>query len=913
MPTYYLHFVFDSALTLSFVSAESKEVGYCTHLEWISPRASAFSQLMILAASFQGALTMYHVALPKVKDKKGVYRDPKPPTATTQLSQTFTIKPFGLARWPAVHHRAFVSFCDLGPHTPPTAAVLLTGLDTNLDYARLALVTCQLPMYGTPEKNTMAPLQVWDTQICTKSHLPRGLVSCTYLPGFLYFSDNALHLVKFDNLPNRGGFGSLSVGLTTSGTNYWGDAIDDKSGVLSVYTTYHCERRKASEDVWEWSEPTRRHWLIQTFLGDCKESMEDNANNKEEKEDEVVTGGTSSTAVCELGGVGPLYKLVPYRVVRNLSGSHLAVWFHSFGGDEDNMIAMLEEKDGKYSIAQFMNGREVVFLPNQASEDSATPFSQALVVSRNGGAISLWQRKFNATTKTNWQQSIGMACRPILGVDQDNKDDGYIECLQLGLTRSIDQVGLLAAGLKGNGLCCIIAGKLQPAEGLVWSNLLPNVKEDPVLWLEENEQVSFLISLPCEQAIRGGIAVATNQRVMILSPELKILAQILQSLPPSTLVPMGSYTVAYCSHDDYKIRYLSGLPDSFGCSGIISALPPTPQHSYCPHWLIAIRPDRLIYTSWHCGTRLVERGQSSNTILLPTAITRPALLLEPMIANAIATKKDGTQTFFRTVVEKFGRKVATMTHGEDEGIGNWGAGMTPRVFELLNQYNLKAAASWLLTGTTHFDRSANSRLLPSFMPVSAKIKAAIDTDTHLHVIANGDQYFSEYVKSPDNNMSATLPRPSDPSAFYCHQFAIDAIKDGHALDSLKMLDIAGTESSDAMLLQLSLAMQMDPFKDVTPVLESLCQHDGQAGKSSGSTTAASLAALALELKKRKTTEGIFTKRWMKPLAPSFQRGKRTGRLRPRIIGETAFSRIGKTEQTRNKLFSTETSESKHVW
>jgi hypothetical protein len=284
-----------------------------------------------------------------------------------------------------------------------------------------------------------------------------------------------------------------------------------------------------------------------------------------------------------------------------------------------------------------------------------------------------------------------------------------------------------------------------------------------------------------------------------------------------------------------------------------------------------------------------------------------------MIANAIATGKDGTQTFFRTVVEKFGRKVATMTHGEDEGIGNWGAGMTPQVFELLNHYNLKAAASWLLTGTTNFDRSANSRLLPSFMPVSAKIKAAIDTDTHLHVIANGDQYFSEYVKSPDHNMSSTLPRPSDPSAFFCHQFAIDAMKEGRTLDALKMLDIAGTESSDAMLLQLALAMQVDPFKDVTQVLESLCQQDGQAGKSSGSTTASSLAALALELKKNKTPKGDFTKRWMKPLAPSFQRGKRTGRLRPRIIGETAFSKIGKTEQIKDKLFSTETSESKNVW
>jgi hypothetical protein len=463
-------------------------------------------------------------------------------------------------------------------------------------------------------------------------------------------------------------------------------------------------------------------------------------------------------------------------------------------------------------------------------------------------------------------------------------------------------------------MCCIISGNLQPAEGLVWSNILPNIQEDPVLWLKDEEQVSYLVSLPWEQSIRGGIAVATSHRIMILTPDLKILAQVYLSVPPSSLVPIGSYTVAYCSHDDHMIRYLSGLPDSFGSSGMIAALP-MPRYSYCPHWLLAVRADRLIYTPWHCGTRLVERGGSSHKFSLPTATTRPALLLEPMIANAIATggKDTGMQPFFRTVVEKFGRKVATMTHGDNEGIGNWGAGMTPKVFDLLNHYNLKAAASWLLTGTVDFDRSANSRLLPSWMPVSAKIKASIDADTHLHVIANGDQYFTEYVKSPDHNMSSTLPRPSDPSAFLCKQFAIDALKNGQILDALKMLDIAGTESSDAILLQLALAMQIDPFKDVTQLLESLCQQDSQNLKSSGSTTAASLAALALELKKNKVPKEDFTKKWMKQLAPSFQRGKRTGRLRPRIIGESAFSKLGSTERTKERLFSTETSEAKHIW
>lgn len=912
---------------------ESQEVGYCTHLEWVSPRASAFTQLLMLAAAFQGGVCLYHVALPKLREqhKKG-FNDPKVPTASTKLGQTPALKPImGVARWNHVYHKSFVGFVDLGPHLPPTLAVLLTGLETNLDYARLALVACRLPMYGADRsKKQGTHLQVLDTTEWTEktAQLPRGLVSCSDVPGILYHSDSSIRLVRFQDWPDRGGIGSLSVGLTTSGTNHWGDAENDKVGVLTVYTTYHCERKKTSlgdgdatdqQQELEWSSPSRRHWLIQTLLGDCKDSMAmENINHphsaKEEKEDEVVTRGTSSLVVCELGGLESLYELVPYRVARDPSGLYKAVWFRPMdvSSEDKEMIAMIESRDGNISksiITQVIDGRELVFLPSQLSEDQETFIAQALVVSRNGGSIALWQRKVNPMSKKSWVPSIGMPCRPFLGVTE--KKDLYVECHKLVLNRFQDQVGLLAVGWKGaTGMFCIIASGLQPDKGLVWSQILPNLDKDPVLWLQETERVQMLFSLPSEQSIRGGIAVSTTKRVMILSPDLKILAQTPVSLPPSTLVPMGSFTVAYCSHDDHKIRYLSGLPGTFGTSGMIAALP-APQHSYCPYYLLAIRPDRFIYTQWHCGTRLVERGQPAHSFLLPLAVIRPALLLEPMIANAIATGKDNTEPFFRTVVEKFGRKVATMAHGEEEGIGHWGAGMTPRVFELLNYYNSIAAASWLLTGSTSFDRSANSRILPPFMPVTAKIKAAIDADTHLHVIANGDQYFSEYVKSPDNNMSATLPRPTDPSALLCREFAIEAMKEGRILDSLKLLDIAGTESTDAMLLQMALSMQRDKY--VTPILEALSHQDSQVGKIGSSTTPASLAALALELRKTKAPSEDFTKRWMKQLAPSFQRGKRTGRMRPRIIGESAFSKIGEAKQIEDSLFKTETTEAKHVW
>ena len=93
---------------------ESQEVGYCTHLEWVSPRASAFTQLLMLAAAFQGGVCLYHVALPKLREqhKKG-FNDPKVPTASTKLGQTPALKPImGVARWRDSTHVQQIIFPD---------------------------------------------------------------------------------------------------------------------------------------------------------------------------------------------------------------------------------------------------------------------------------------------------------------------------------------------------------------------------------------------------------------------------------------------------------------------------------------------------------------------------------------------------------------------------------------------------------------------------------------------------------------------------------------------------------------------------------------------------------------------------------------------------------------------------------
>jgi hypothetical protein len=987
------------AIPLLFILETSNQVGHCTHLEWMSPKPACLSTLAFLAASFQGGIALYHVALPvRVNTTTGVTTEMPPPTSSTQLSQTIAIQPFCMARWGTVYEQATVAWLDLGPHAHPTVSILLQGKD---EYKRIVVATCPLPMYSkdTPGRTSTvtSALEIlssveWNAQgddTSTTADIPCGLFTCSYLPAIVYHThNNALYTMDVittggaavqqqqqqqQQLPLLGHvFCSIPAGLTSSGNVWLGDAESNKQGILHVFSVLQCERRKNSnsnssenEMMLDWSPPARRHWLVRTLAGDCKDAISVNNTGEEKNQDNntndgnggggntyggdpVITGGAISQVVCELGGIGPLSSLVPYHIVRSSNGRYSAVLFRAATTTTNNKaskVAMIEHnpptnKEGASSssassssssfgrMVQLLDGRDICFLPSAAtsaddnSNTTTTIGPLALVLSKEGGSVVVIQRKPDKQSKKVWQE--GTAFRPILGVEAG---DSFVQCRRLVLSKCQSKIGLLAVGTKiSNGKSCILSGPLEEfttvaEEGDAWSNLLPNIDESPVFWFDTGEEVTLVVSLPWEGDIRGGVAVATSKRILMLSPNMKRLSEMSVASPPNSLVPMGSFTVAFSSCD-YKIRYLCGLQGPYG-NGLIATLP-MPRFGYNPHLLLAVRPDRLVYYQWHCGTRLVEKGQPSSNFLLPTAITRPALLLEPFIANAISTGGDQTSTllFLRTVAEKFGRKVASLTHGEGEGIGNLGAGLTPRTFELLSHHGLTHAASYLLTGTPSFDRSANATLLPKWMPLSAKMKGSMDADASLQLIANGDQYFSEYIKSPDNNMSATLPRPTDPSAFLSNDFARGALLQGRVLDALKMLDLAGTESADAMLLQLSLALQMDPSADVTKVLQALCQSDSQGAKTSSATAAASLAALALELKSKKIqsgqpTSGDFSKRWMQSLAPSLQRGKRMGRLRQRIIGEEAFSIVagkhGQKTLAQDQLFKTSLIEAKHVW
>jgi hypothetical protein len=375
--------------------------------------------------------------------------------------------------------------------------------------------------------------------------------------------------------------------------------------------------------------------------------------------------------------------------------------------------------------------------------------------------------------------------------------------------------------------------------------------------------------------------------------------------------------MAYCDND--KVRTISCLDEQLA-AGLLATLP-SPKYGHLHSTLLAVRPDRLLVGLKHSGIRLVEVNQNANIFLLPAPTTRPALLLEAMVANAICVggKESASTAILRTVIEKFGRKAGSITHGDDEGIGNVGAGLTPRTLEMLKRYGLSQAASWLLTGTTLFDRSANTKILPPWLPTAPKGSASLNTDAFLHVLASGDPYFSEYIKDPDQKMPSVLPRQSDASSYIAQDFARTHLQRGDVLGALKLYDVSGAESCDETILQLVLALNKSRSSDASKSLDSMCGYTSRGIATSGAplVNTSSFAALALAIKEspRHQMDQKQIARWMKPLAPSIQNGARTlTRSRQRLFGDAELIGLPKSDASPpDPFWVSPCNESKHVW
>ena len=226
-----------------------------------------------------------------------------------------------------------------------------------------------------------------------------------------------------------------------------------------------------------------------------------------------------------------------------------------------------------------------------------------------------------------------------------------------------------------------------------------------------------------------------------------------------------------------------------------------------------------------------------------------------------------------------------------------GTGITQKVYELLDMFSCRQAASFLLTGESINGGASSTKgdILPPWLPASIKARAAGSSDDTLRVLTSGDQYLAEYVSSPETAMTSILPPSSAAPAKLAMQMALKALKDdGNTVASaMKLLDFAGGEKCEEMLIQIALARQQSPNANPSKVLKAL--RGGKTGKPDGSKESqrqlTAAAALAISSSNPASSRGASADNqfWAKQVAPSLQTGRDEMRMRNQLLGHDVIS------------------------
>lgn len=955
-------------------SAQAEEA-QCTSLSWIKPSSSGISTLPLLAASFSSGIAIYHVSSeeqnspasgiipPLAQAKFLTYQEQSEMEALSATSFINFRKP-----------KATLTWYDLGPGSPPCVAMLFeheklsieTGSATVVDRTpvhRLCLCAIDIPWYGSAEisdsvntldhraigvlcqndVNVTAPT-ILDSQTTGSIVFYTGGNFLTCKPSVAFLTSSR---VKAD-----GFFSSLScpvsspsLGLDSTGAVYLGNVNTvTKSNycdtVLSVFPLLSCDGH--GENSESLHIPSQRFWMLMSNSGDSKMDILPYDQRKEDSSgggDEVTKTGAITDIVCELTcGENPFSGLVPGRIVMEQGGRRVAVLYSTgfFGGNMGFSgvgsersrthtriprspvafaIIDLDEAMKRRGSTSFTlrHGRDVAFLPPTRTNDGFY-CSSMIVLDPSGSYLSMTTAISSSTLPEGENEviveSIGKCSLHYEGVE------GH----QVFALYNCNRPEVLVAGYcEVVGLPCLVSctHSLEKDSNSNQLTLVEGTDQGHRLWLKAGEEVMALVELPRQsQSARSYVAVATQQRVMILSlaGSISIIAEVDAFLTCATLTSIGSHCVGFsastasCGGGITRIMYLSCL-QNIGHHGIISTLPSVGQGK-TKSLLAAIRPDRCIYSNFKGGVRQASDREDDSSFIVPLSHTRPVFLLEPLIANALcqdnwlgakASKSSDVQTLLRTIIEKFGRKESSFPHSDNEGIGSLGAGVTTKVYDMLLHYGCKEAASLLLTGILPGDITSQPTIVSPWIPMSFNLSATKDADTALQVLSSGDNKLAEYLRHSDREPQS-LPKPNDPSSILAKDLAINAVSVDNMCDAAKLLDFAGHRSTDSVLLQLPMSRS----SSVEPILQRILAESGSSSQTIKSY-AEVLSSIGL---------GVNDAALLSQLAPSVQKVKKSGRSRTGVIDASLIEASFPSNSSNENIDPTwreAINESKHVW
>jgi hypothetical protein len=251
-----------------------------------------------------------------------------------------------------------------------------------------------------------------------------------------------------------------------------------------------------------------------------------------------------------------------------------------------------------------------------------------------------------------------------------------------------------------------------------------------------------------------------------------------------------------------------------------------------------------------------------------------------------------------------------------------GTGITQKIYELLDMFSCRQAASFLLSGdaVNGGASSAKGEILPPWLPATVKARAAGSSHDALRVLSSGDQYLADYLSSPGTAMASSLPPTSAAPTMLATQMAAQELKitDGTNIASaMKLLDFAGGESCEEMLIQIALARQQSPNANPSKMLKELSGGKTSGLEGSKDSQLAAVAALSSFSSSKSSRRASANKKfWAKQVAPSLQTGRNEMRMRSHLLGHDVISAASGIDEPSRKAehpWDLRLDERKNVW
>jgi hypothetical protein len=614
--------------------------------------------------------------------------------------------------------RTMVVWLNLGPRFPPTLALLFESIDVagSSIFCRLVLGFLSLPVFGTfdttgaSQKASYVALSqdsfstpVTDSPTfatligsTTNSFIPIFSVGKIFLflpslgtitKGQIQANHNECDEGVF--LPRRGccfsdpyfsaQFRPLSS-HTLEGLDSRGIILQKRPSNLWIFTQLFCCRRRSESDSrissseFHWGPPMQRHWLCcSTYI------------RKRGVLDENPTGGSSTSIICELTCSGASSSgLIPSRLCVDRYNSFAVVLYclmtsgiESHINPDPFAFAIVPLANKKYlGPLELRFGRDVAFPKIINGNENDT--SKIIVLGKDGYSLYVLTKN---TDSINGSILWLEGCLTKVELRDYRTSEAYLEARRIFVVPVSNKLAFMGTSNR-DGLSCLIVGRGtfdNCSSGHLLGKMLP-CKDSSILWLQKGEEVVSLVSLPPDSTIKPLLAVSTQLRVLIVDHSLLIISQVSTSVTCDALIPLGSRCVCFCSSVNLhlpssKIRYLSCLDEPHK-TGIISTLEGQNRVGSSSLFL-SMFPDRLHYVETISRDYVCE-SSDQDAFLVPIALTKPALLLQPLVANALclcddpkvcAVDNDDVQSTLRSVIDSFSRRLSNLPHGENQGIG----------------------------------------------------------------------------------------------------------------------------------------------------------------------------------------------------------------------------------------------------